>query len=68
MPPKGVGQAYFREIATKEVWQPFWTWLLNMHVGFHILIPVTNTSTGDTQVAMYTALQKSSSYPIHFSA
>ena len=31
---KGEGQAYFREVVTKEVWQPLWAWLLNMD-GFH---------------------------------
>ena len=30
---KGEGQAYFREIVTKEVWQLFWTWLFHAHAG-----------------------------------
>ena len=35
----GEGRAYFREIVTKEVWQPFWTSLLNMHVGGYVHSP-----------------------------
>ena len=63
MPPKGEGQAYFQVIVTKEVWQPT---VLNLALKNmdSILIPVANTSRGGTQVAMYTLLQKSSSYPL----
>ena len=63
MPPKGEGQAYFQVIVTKEVWQPTVLDLALKNMD-SILIPVANTSRGDTQVAMYTLLQKSSTYPL----
>ena len=63
MPPKGEGQAYFQVIVTKEVWQPTVLDLALKNMD-SILIPVANTSRGGTQVAMYTLLQKSSSYPL----
>ena len=63
MPPKGEGQAYFQVIVTKEVWQPTVLDLALKNMD-SILIPVANTSRGGTQVAMYTLLQKSSTYPL----
>ena len=64
MPLKERGQAYCREIVTKEVWQPLWACLLNMDGS--ILISVVNTSTGDIHASGYVHIHLPTHFPEHW--